>query len=286
MRSARSFQAACFSDREQQLLLYRYRGSFWHFRESCYRLADDETVRAAAWKFLDVARSDKMGHPPFKPTRSRVSDLVDALGSICLLDSGIDAPAWLIKKNGDPDAKELFSVANGLLHLPSGQLFPPTPRYFGFSSSDVVFDAAAPAPTRWLAFLHDLFGDTDAIATLQDFFGYTLSPDTSHQKIFLIIGPTRSGKGTIGRIHAGLMGRGSVAAPTLASLQTNFGLAPLIGKLVAIISDARLGARSDQAAIAERLLSISGEDAITIDRKFLPAWTGHLSTPLLLVARC
>jgi putative DNA primase/helicase len=30
--------------------------------------------------------------------------------------------------------------------------------------------------------------------------------------------------------------------------------------------------------IAERLLSISGEDAQTIDRKFLPAWTGRLKT--------
>jgi XRE family transcriptional regulator, regulator of sulfur utilization len=47
-------------------------------------------------------------------------------------------------------------------------------------------------------------------------------------------------------------------------------LAPLISKRVAIISDARLGARSDQSAITERLLSITGEDAITIDRKYLP----------------
>jgi len=34
---------------------------------------------------------------------------------------------------------------------------------------------------------------------LQDWFGYTLSPDTSQQKMLMIVGPTRSGKGTIGR---------------------------------------------------------------------------------------
>ena len=44
------------------------------------------------------------------------------------------------------------------------------------------------------------------------------------------------------RVHTALMGRENVATPTLASLQTNFGLAPLIGKPLAIISDARLGA--------------------------------------------
>jgi putative DNA primase/helicase len=39
-----------------------------------------------------------------------------------------------------------------------------------------------------------------------------------------------------------------------------------------------LGGRSDQAAITERLLSISGEDALTIDRKHIAAWTGRLPT--------
>jgi putative DNA primase/helicase len=61
-------------------------------------------------------------------------------------------------------------------------------------------------------------------------------------------------------------------------LQTTFGLAPLTGKPLAFITDARLGGRSDQAAIAERLLSISGEDALTIDRKHISAWTGRLPT--------
>jgi putative DNA primase/helicase len=87
--------------------------------------------------------------------------------------------------------------------------------------------------------------------------------------------PRRSGKGTIARVLTALLGRDSVVSPTLASLQTPFGLAPLIGKPLAIISDARLGSRSDQAAITERLLSISGEDGLTIDRKFMPSWTGR-----------
>ena len=40
---------------------------------------------------------------------------------------------------------------------------------------------------------------------------------------------------------ANLVGRAHVAGPTLASLGTNFGLSPLLGKPLAIISDARLG---------------------------------------------
>ena len=63
----------------------------------------------------------------------------------------------------------------------------------------------------------------------------------------------------------------------------NFGLAPLIAKPLAIISDARLSGRSDQAVIVERLLSISGEDVLTIDRKYRQPWTGTLPTRFLLL---
>ena len=147
-----------------------------------------------------------------------------------------------------------------------------------------MFDPNAPEPKHWLKFLDDIFGpDTEAIETLQDFFGYFLSTDTSQQKILLTVGPKRGGKGTIARVVTALIGRANVAAPTLAGLQTNFGLAPLIGKTLGIISDARLGGRADEAAIAERLLSISGEDTLTIDRKHSSAWTGRLPTRFMIM---
>jgi putative DNA primase/helicase len=93
----------------------------------------------------------------------------------------------------------------------------------------------------------------------------------------------RSGKGTIGRVLTRLLGQANVASPTLQSLCGNFGLQPLIGKSAALIGDARIGQRHDQAAIAERLLSISGEDAITIDRKNLLAWTGRLGVRFVIL---
>jgi putative DNA primase/helicase len=70
----------------------------------------------------------------------------------------------------------------------------------------------------------------------------------------------------------------------LASLAENFGLAPLIGKRAAIVSDARLGGRIDQHIIAERLLTISGEDRLTIDRKYREPWTGRLPVRFLILS--
>jgi len=114
--------------------------------------------------------------------------------------------------------------------------------------------------------------------------GYLLTPDTRQQKILMLVGPKRSGKGTIARVLQRLLGPENVVAPTLASLATNFGLAPLIGKTLAIVSDARLSARADQAAIAERLLSISGEDTHTVDRKHQASWTGPLAVRFLILS--
>jgi putative DNA primase/helicase len=115
-------------------------------------------------------------------------------------------------------------------------------------------------------------------------FGYLVSGDTRQQKIFLLIGPKRGGKGTIARVLERMLGRHNVAGPTLASLATNFGLQGLITKPVAIISDARIGNKSDSAAIAERLLSISGEDLQNVDRKFLEPWSGYLPTRFVIIS--
>jgi putative DNA primase/helicase len=115
-------------------------------------------------------------------------------------------------------------------------------------------------------------------------FGYAVSGDTSQQKMFLLVGPKRGGKGTIARVPTKMLGRHNVAGPTLASLGTNFGLQDIIDKPVAIISDARMGTKSDSSLIAERLLSISGEDLQNVDRKYRPPWSGYLPTRFIILS--
>lgn len=75
-----------------------------------------------------------------------------------------------------------------------------------------------------------------------------------------------------------------MVSPTLTSLTNEFRVAPLIGRTLAIFSDARLSGRPDVPVIVERLLSITGEDAQTIDRKNKESWSGKLRTRFLLMA--
>ena len=83
-------------------------------------------------------------------------------------------------------------------------------------------------------------------------FGLMLTTDTRYQKIFMIVGPKRSGKGTIGRVLTAMLGKSNVANPTMASMTGEFGLWPLIDKQLAIISDARVGKRADPSVVAEQ----------------------------------
>ena len=81
-----------------------------------------------------------------------------------------------------------------------------------------------------------------------------------------------------------LIGTGSVVGPTISSLSAQFGLQPLIGKSLAIVSDARFARDRSSGIVLERLLCISGEDTLTIPRKFLGDVTMKLPTRFMFMS--
>lgn len=280
--SAKEMMRCLYTTEDAIRLLQRHRGTYWLHEKGRYQLITDERLKNSVWRFLDeanktVQEGKKFKTVAFSPKTANVSDVASACNSVCELDDFITPPSWL--NNMDmPPAEEFMSFANGLLHIPSGELYPHTPSFFGVFGSAVEYNADAPPPVHWLKFLDETLEDPETIRALQEWMGYTLTPDTSQQKILMGIGPRRSGKGTVARIHTALLGTDSVGGPTMSSLGENFGLEPLITKSLAIISDARLSGRVDRSGIVERLLSISGEDTMTVPRKFLPAWAGRLPT--------
>ena len=284
MTIARQFVADKYTA-DGQPTLYRYRDEFFKFSGSSYRAADGETIRAEIYSYLEGAYTKNADTCSlFRPKKGVVDNVIDALQAVCNLESTVETPTWLDGAGEQPPATEFLPVANGLLHLPSCKMQRPSPLYFGLGSSEIAYDPAAPEPRAWLKFLHEVFdGDLASIELLQEMMGYLLSQDTTLQKILMLVGPPRSGKGTISSVLKVLVGPSKVAGPTMASLGQNFGLAPLIGKSVAIVGDARISGRTDQAVITERLLSISGEDTHTIDRKYKKQWTGQLGTRFLIM---
>jgi putative DNA primase/helicase len=223
---------------------------------------------------LPAAQAQAVREPTArKVTTALVGNTLQALRSEVFVPGSIEPPAWLEGDEPFP-AKEALVAKNGIIHLPSlmegqGRVRPLTPELFTTVALDYEIGRDARPPAAWLRFLEALWpGDAESVALLQEWFGYCLTADTSQQKMLMVVGPKRAGKGTIGRMLTALVGQANVAGPTLGSLAGNFGLSQLLGKPVAIISDARFSGRSaDQAVVVERLLSISGEDTLTIDRK-------------------
>jgi putative DNA primase/helicase len=277
-------EAAAFlaqTERDGVPRLRFWRGTWLDWRQGAYRELPPSEVRGRLVDYLD------QGY--FRLTQSAVGNVVEGLRAKARLPHHIDPPAWLGEDKPDWNPGDVLVCRNGLVHLASlvgGQpeyMRPATPRLFATAAVDYDFRVDAPRPDAWLTFLSQLWpDDPESISALQEWTGYLLTPDTSQQKIMLVIGPRRSGKGTIARVLTALVGKANVCGPTLASLSTNFGLWPLVGKSLAIVSDARLGGRTDSQIAVERLLSISGEDALTIDRKNLEPLTTKLPTRLLV----
>jgi putative DNA primase/helicase len=80
-----------------------------------------------------------------------------------------------------------------------------------------------------------------------------------------------------------LIDKGNVVSPTINSLAGEFGRMQLIDKTLAVIADARLQRGRNVSALVETLLSISGGDAQTINRKNQAFWTGYLATRFLIM---
>lgn len=270
------------------LTLRRWRNGWMRWVGARWVEAEDASIRSELYQILEGALFEKETKngttvERWAPTKRKIADLLEAMEACTHLAETVDDPAWLDGAVHSA-AGEMVACANGLLHVGSRELTSHTPSFFNRVSVPFDYDPEAREPVGWLRFLDQLWpDDPDSIATLQEWFGYVLSGRTDLQKILLMVGPTRSGKGTIARILAALIGKGNAAGPTLASLGTNFGLSPLLGKPLAVVSDARLSG-ANVSAVVERLLSISGEDMLTVDRKYRDPWTGKLPSRFVILS--
>jgi putative DNA primase/helicase len=264
--------------------LKHWRGGWWEWRTSRWVEIEHRAMQAVAYRFTEHAiyQTSERGEfveKPWGPNRYKTMNLLDALAAITHLAEDVTMPSWL---DGSAYDGLLVSTANGLLDVGRRTLIPHTPAFWNATSVPFDYDPAAPEPRRWLGFLAELWPDDAASPqALQEWFGYVVSGRLDLHKILLLVGPTRAGKGVTARIQGALVGDENVAGPTLSSLNGDFGLAPLLGKTLAVVSDARLNGRGAHTVV-ERLLSISGEDSLTVNRKYREQWTGKLPTRIML----
>lgn len=269
--------------------LLHWQGIWLWWRGTHWEELTPDGMKARLYPMLEGAswlKTDAKGNVetvPWAPNRSKVSDLMEAMAAVHHLPPHYGMPSWL-GKDAPSKSTTLIACENGLLDVTTRQLRPHTPQYLNRACVPFPYVDGTPAPEKWLAFLKQLWpDDPQAVAALQEWFGYVLSGRTDLQKMLFLVGPPRSGKGTIARVLTALVGQVNVAGPTLASLATNFGMAPLIKASLAVIDDARLP-RRDTESVTERLLSVTGEGTVDVDRKNKDMWTGRIPARLMMLS--
>lgn len=285
MNHARTFLDALYSSEEGYRLVH-YAEDFFIHAGTHYEVIEEATIRSKLYAFLDKCKKPAKGGAlvPFNPSPASVSAAMDAIKSIVHLPNlaNTKPPIWFEQYQANkPDASKLISVRNGLFHLEDKILLPHSLGFFTQHSLPFAYDQDATCP-QWHAFLSSVWeDDQESIDTLQEIFGYILSGDTRQQKFFNIIGPRRSGKGTINKVLVSLFGQHNTVAPQLEELCDTFGLQPWLGKPLASFTDARAPERN-RSAVVSQLLRIVGGDTVTVNRKNKEAWSGYLPTRIIV----
>lgn len=262
-----------------------YRGDLYEWWDTHYRSISVAALRAEIYTFLANARvkvavkndngDTEYRTAPFHPDDRCVTKVLDAMKHLerrVFVPDDLDAPCWLKTRGNKPDPKNLVALSNGILDLQAKELLDHSPDFLTMTALPFDYDPDAKCE-RWEQFVAELFPNEATRREFQKAFGYTLSSDRSQQKMFLLKGPARAGKGVTIRAIVGLLGRENTVSPKLSDLRQPFGMQQFIGKKAALFPDERLDKGTSQ--IVASLLSLSGEDDVSIQRKHQRNWEGR-----------
>lgn len=253
----------------------------------------------------DQASETERAVPPSRRPRARkvtgavVANVLEALRGMTLIPGDQSAPCWRWDAEGWPDPHALLPTRDALVDLGSVRagadgsvdltaitICRPTPAFFHLGVPNYAFDPSAPVPARWLRFLDEIFPhDPESIRELRKWFYHLMTAETRYQKILMMIGTKRGGKGTIAHVLTCLIGADRVASPALMDLAGPHGLQGCVGRSLLLISDARIaGSAGEIARVQERVLKISGEDDVEINGKYKAPYTTRLPARIVMLS--
>ena len=173
---------------------------------------------------------------------------------------------------------EYIVVDNGVLDLEDGNLHPYNPKYLSTVRLPFSYNHYQKAP-RFDKYLDEVTcGDDELKCILQEFSGYCLSNSTAAEKAGVLLGTGCNGKSVYAGILQLILGKGNYANSTLSSLNSTFGLEPLVNARVCIATENDAGKINTSTFKA----LISG-DSVEINRKYKKAFTVRLSTKLVMI---
>lgn len=177
---------------------------------------------------------------------------------------------------------------DGYFDIRSGAFYPHNPDYNEVSLIPHVYE-----PSRFPAFckyvtkgkgilreritepvflnewLDQAIPDPDDQKMLMQYIGYSMTLDTSEQKFLMIVGKGGTGKSTLLKLIETILGKSNISSITLQGLQDRFTPAELFLKQANICADIPLTALNE----VDMLKRLTGEDTVTVERKYLDPFT-------------
>lgn len=130
----------------------------------------------------------------------------------------------------------LIPLKNGLFDLKTGRLIPHNDSLYFSAGLDFDYDRQATCPL-WLNYLDTLRRPAGEVEFLQEFVGYCLTADTSHELTIWLAGMRGAGKSTFVETVGKMLGAmaGSLSLKDIA--ESRFGLYALVGKRLVFSSE-------------------------------------------------
>ncbi len=248
-----------------------WRGEWFERSETRWQAVSDLGMRARVTRWLAEERvrvqsDDGWTEAPWPVKERNVSDVLSMLKAVCHRPDGDDYTPGLFLAdcylNADMEPRDY------------------TPNVWNMSTTDYAWDVKAKCPTV-LAWLNMILSPAD-VRMFRQWLGYLVSGRTDLHKMLLMLGPPRSGKGTLIWLMESLLGPAATASVAIVGrLNETFGLQPLLGKALCVFPDVRWNTQNAADAVPV-LLSIAAADPLDINRKNLTAWHGRLPTRLVI----
>jgi phage/plasmid-associated DNA primase len=219
---------------------------------------------------------------------SSVLACIEALPSVFRPDLSESGDLFWIDESARPawwtEVRRVLPVANGYVHLDTGQFVGLTPSVFcsrDAANRGVRWEGLDTPCSRFEEWLTGILPDPARRRIVEDLIGYSIFGDNPISKIFILQGERRSGKGSIIRFMERLNGPTRHVATTMTELGSKFGIEGFVGKNLATYPDYR-AEYGDLGSATQTILSLTGRDTISVTRKFKTALSLPLKTKLVI----
>jgi putative DNA primase/helicase len=221
----------------------RYEGGIWP-------MVSETSVKAEIANVIESAKPEGI-----KPTASILASVTE----LTRIKVFVPDERW------DADS-DILVCNNGALHISTGELVKHQPKHYATSAVPYKYDPNA-RPVIWDYFLRNTV--PAAANFLQEFAGYALTTEMTHELAVWLFGPPGSGKSTFLAGLAAMLGhRAGILG--LADLErSRFTLADLPGKTLVVASEQP----SSYLASTNTLNAIISGEPIQVERKYRDPFT-------------